>query len=76
MQNEGLTQTNIIHQFLKAISHARFFSFSRTIRLTVNDLDGKNHELYISKLFEDIQPSESFFKVKLEVGYLYQSVYQ
>ncbi|XP_052093096.1 calcyclin-binding protein-like [Mytilus californianus] len=36
----------------------------RSIRLKVNDLDGKNHELYISNLFDDVQPSESFVKIK------------
>lgn len=39
----------------------------KSLKLKVNNLDGKNHELYIAHLLEEIQPSESYYKVKSDM---------
>lgn len=39
---------------------------NKSVRLNVSDLNGKNHELYIANLMENILPDDSYHKVKTD----------
>lgn len=39
---------------------------NKSIKLNVSDLNGKNHQLYIANLMENILPADSYHKVKTD----------